>query len=436
VKKPRKQGQKLHAVEHAGTPSPATGASNTRVRTAAARSATNSATKSAPPKKVPYRPTSPWALIARDVKGTRAQRRDAVLLALPFLICTLAITAMYATRDTVRLDPLIASRGDLNTQDGAPRALTGLPRALDRAVAVKTAPDTALAVKDDPAPAAEARVAPEAVASVAEEPKAAAPASPLAEQKLAAATPSELPPKDSQSTAKAAPAAPVPAASAANPAPPKEKIGLSASTQIAIAIPEPAKPLAPREPAAMPPVGPDKSLPVMSPPEYANQPIMTATQCLPAPEKLQPTILLNRRDAPATDPEAFGMELAQAAREQLQEFVIYNDRYTVMKYPMGDVRPMYGVCTDVVIRAYRAVGIDLQELIHRTRVGSGDTNIDHRRVDTMRKFFSIHGQSLPVSTFAEDYRPGDIVSYWRPQNRHSRTHIAIVSDRYAPSGRQ
>lgn len=137
----------------------------------------------------------------------------------------------------------------------------------------------------------------------------------------------------------------------------------------------------------------------------------------------------------AADPEGFGLALAASARRQLEEFVIYNDRYTRMKYPMGDVHPMYGVCTDVIIRAYRALGIDLQELVQTTKTGSGDPNIDHRRVDTLRKFFSRFGESLPISTFAEDYKPGDIVTYWRPQNRHSRTHIAIVSDLTAPSGR-
>jgi uncharacterized protein YijF (DUF1287 family) len=135
------------------------------------------------------------------------------------------------------------------------------------------------------------------------------------------------------------------------------------------------------------------------------------------------------------DAESFGFALAAAARNQLKDFVIYNDRYTRLRYPLGDVHPMYGVCTDLIIRAYRSLGLDLQELVQKTKIGSGDPNIDHRRVDTLRKFFSRFGESLPISTFAEDYRAGDIVTYWRPQNRHSRTHIAIVSDMTGPSGR-
>jgi hypothetical protein len=137
----------------------------------------------------------------------------------------------------------------------------------------------------------------------------------------------------------------------------------------------------------------------------------------------------------AGDSAVFGRALAAAARTQLDDFVIYTDKYQRMSYPMGDLAPIYGVCTDVIIRAYRAVGLDLQALVHEARVGSGDTNIDHRRVDTLRRFFAAYGQSLPITEFAEDYRPGDIVTYYRPQNRHSRTHIAIVSDVTAPSGR-
>lgn len=148
----------------------------------------------------------------------------------------------------------------------------------------------------------------------------------------------------------------------------------------------------------------------------------------------EPKAAQSRIEAPR-DPESFGRELAAAAKSQTREFVVYNDKYRRIAYPMGDVPSFYGVCTDVIIRAYRALGIDLQALVQTTRTGSGDPNIDHRRVDTLRRFFAAHGQSLPVTDFAENYRPGDVVSYWRPQNRHSRTHIAIVANEIGPSGR-
>jgi uncharacterized protein YijF (DUF1287 family) len=127
--------------------------------------------------------------------------------------------------------------------------------------------------------------------------------------------------------------------------------------------------------------------------------------------------------------------LSDAAREQLGELVIYNPKYQTIGYPMGDVRSLFGVCTDVVVRAYRKLGVDLQVLIQQTRSGTGDRNIDHRRVEVVRRFLARHGQALPISDFGEDYQPGDIVTYYRPQNRSSTSHIAIVTDQLAPSGR-
>ncbi|HEX2841617.1 MAG TPA: DUF1287 domain-containing protein [Hyphomicrobium sp.] len=138
---------------------------------------------------------------------------------------------------------------------------------------------------------------------------------------------------------------------------------------------------------------------------------------------------------PSSSAEEFGLRLAAAAETQVANFVIYNDAYRTIPFPMGDVNPLFGVCTDVVIRAYRALGIDLQPLVHEARTGSGDTSIDHRRTEVLRRFFAKEGESLPVTSFPEDYRPGDIVTYHRPQNRRSQAHIAMVSSVIAPSGR-
>jgi uncharacterized protein YijF (DUF1287 family) len=131
----------------------------------------------------------------------------------------------------------------------------------------------------------------------------------------------------------------------------------------------------------------------------------------------------------------FGLRLAHAAEDQATGFVIYNDNYRSISYPMGDVNGLFGVCTDVVVRAYRALGLDLQKLVHEARSGRGDTSIDHRRTEVLRRFFASHGRSLPVTTFPEDYAPGDIVTYYRPQNRGARAHIAVVSSQVARSGR-
>lgn len=141
------------------------------------------------------------------------------------------------------------------------------------------------------------------------------------------------------------------------------------------------------------------------------------------------------RTPSSVHPAAFGRALAQAARAQTEDFVIYNARYVTLSYPRGDTPPLYGVCTDVVVRAYRSLGIDLQELIHTSRLGRGDHSIDHRRVEIVARFLTHHGTRLEISEFAEDYRPGDIVTYHRPEGRVSQHHIAIVSDLTGPSGR-
>lgn len=136
-----------------------------------------------------------------------------------------------------------------------------------------------------------------------------------------------------------------------------------------------------------------------------------------------------------TDDEiSFGMKLAAAARAQTHEFVVYNDAYQSISYPMGDVSFLFGVCTDVVIRAYRTLDIDLQKLVFESGLGQRDRNIDHRRTAVLKSFFARYGETLPVSDRADDYQAGDIVTFYRPNNRGIRAHIAIVSDERGPSG--
>jgi uncharacterized protein len=135
------------------------------------------------------------------------------------------------------------------------------------------------------------------------------------------------------------------------------------------------------------------------------------------------------------DAETFGRHLAAAAIAQTRDLVIYSARYQPMAYPMGDVVALQGACIDVVIRAYRELGIDLQELVQRGRPSRGDTNIDHRRTENMRRFLERNGASLPVTSFPEDYKPGDIVTYHRPFSRVSTSHIAVVTGVLAATGR-
>lgn len=135
------------------------------------------------------------------------------------------------------------------------------------------------------------------------------------------------------------------------------------------------------------------------------------------------------------DADTFGKRLAAAALAQTQDLVIYTARYQAMAFPLGDVLALHGACIDVVIRAYRVLGIDLQEEMQRGRPSRGDTNIEHRRTENMRRFLERSGASLPISVFPEDYKPGDIVTYHRPHSRVSTSHIAIVTDVLAPTGR-
>lgn len=138
------------------------------------------------------------------------------------------------------------------------------------------------------------------------------------------------------------------------------------------------------------------------------------------------------RSAPKVIEMTMAERLSSAALERTKHFVIYNPAYKKLKYPGGDVASHYGVCTDVVIRAYRKLGIDLQKRVHE-RLG-GDRNIAHRRVVTLRKYFSRYGKKLRVTKNPKDYKPGDIVTYYLPNASSSKTHIAIVTDKKSSDG--
>lgn len=143
--------------------------------------------------------------------------------------------------------------------------------------------------------------------------------------------------------------------------------------------------------------------------------------------------------------KTFSEKLVDAAIERTHHFVIYNGAYTKIKYPGGDVADNIGVCTDVIIRSYRKVGIDLQKNIHEDMLknfelyphfwGSkkADSNIDHRRVPNLRTFFTRFGKRLAVSKKSKEYLPGDIVT-WVVGG--SRPHIGIVVDKTSSDGKR
>ena len=119
----------------------------------------------------------------------------------------------------------------------------------------------------------------------------------------------------------------------------------------------------------------------------------------------------------------FYSQLNNAALELTKQQVTYDPRYFSIPYPNGDVPSDKGVCTDVIIRAYRKLGIDLQKEVHEDMkvnfsvypknwgLTNTDTNIDHRRVPNLMVFFSRKGNELPISQKPEDYLPGDIVCW-------------------------
>jgi uncharacterized protein YijF (DUF1287 family) len=118
-------------------------------------------------------------------------------------------------------------------------------------------------------------------------------------------------------------------------------------------------------------------------------------------------------------------KLVAAAIERTNHSVTYVSAYVHLDYPGGDVPADTGVCSDEIIRAYRAVGVDLQKEVHEDMVRNWseyppkskwhqqhpDASIDHRRVPNLMVFFSRKGESLPISSRAEDYSPGDIVTW-------------------------
>lgn len=137
--------------------------------------------------------------------------------------------------------------------------------------------------------------------------------------------------------------------------------------------------------------------------------------------------------------------LSAAAIQLTTKKVIYDPAYFSIPYPNGDVPEGKGVCTDVVIRAYRALGIDLQKNVHEDMSANfklypkfwgrktTDSNIDHRRVYNLMVFFGRKGVKKPMTQTAGDYLPGDIVC-WNLGG--SVTHIGLVIDRKSGDGKR
>ncbi|RAR47039.1 DUF1287 domain-containing protein [Flavobacterium lacus] len=144
---------------------------------------------------------------------------------------------------------------------------------------------------------------------------------------------------------------------------------------------------------------------------------------------------------------SFSQKLANAALALTQDNVTYDPSYVSIKYPNGDVAKDKGVCTDVIIRAYRKLGIDLQKEVHedlkanfskypnlkKWGLKKPDTNIDHRRVPNLEVFFERKGEKLTVTKNPSDYKTGDLVT-WMIGDK--LPHIGIVTHKKSSDGKR
>jgi uncharacterized protein YijF (DUF1287 family) len=139
-------------------------------------------------------------------------------------------------------------------------------------------------------------------------------------------------------------------------------------------------------------------------------------------------------------------KVLESAVEQTTLTKTYDSAYVVLKYPMGDVPIEKGVCTDVVIRAFRKAGVDLQKTVHEDMSANfkvypkkwglkkADSNIDHRRVPNLQTFFTRQGKSLQITEKSENYKPGDVVA-WDLDGK-GLTHIGLVSNIWSESSKR
>jgi uncharacterized protein YijF (DUF1287 family) len=137
------------------------------------------------------------------------------------------------------------------------------------------------------------------------------------------------------------------------------------------------------------------------------------------------------------NPDSFSQQFVTAAQERTNHQVIYDGTYQRIAYPLGDIPLSKGVCTDLIVRAYRKLGVDLQQLVHEDMqanfsmypkiwgLTSTDSNIDHRRVPNLQTFFKRHGKVLKISQNENEYQSGDLVTWMLPGNL---PHIGIVSN--------
>lgn len=146
-------------------------------------------------------------------------------------------------------------------------------------------------------------------------------------------------------------------------------------------------------------------------------------------------------------PKTFAEKLSDAAISIINPSIDYDPAYFSIKYPNGDIPQNKGVCTDVVIRAYRKLDIDLQKEVHEDMIKDfsaypnvekwgmtkTDTNIDHRRVPNLEIFFERNGQKLSITKNPQDYKTGEIVT-WLINDK--LPHIGIITNKKSTDGKR
>lgn len=147
------------------------------------------------------------------------------------------------------------------------------------------------------------------------------------------------------------------------------------------------------------------------------------------------------------NPNSFAEKVSNAAIQIIDKDVVYTPDYVKLKYPNGDVPAKNGVCTDVIIRAYRKLNVDLQKEVHEDMVANftkypnlkkwglktTDKNIDHRRVPNLEVFFGRKGKTLSITQNANDYKTGEIVT-WMINDK--LPHIGIITHLKSKDGKR
>ena len=177
--------------------------------------------------------------------------------------------------------------------------------------------------------------------------------------------------------------------------------------------------------------------------------LLSFTSCNKQETLSDSTILISEKQEISSieNPNSFAEKLSNAAIQIIDKDVVYTPDYVKLKYPNGDVPAKTGVCTYVIIRAYRKLNIDLQKEVHEDMVANftkypnlqkwglktTDKNIDHRRVPNLEVFFGRKGKTLLITQNANDYKTGEIVT-WMINDK--LPHIGIITHLKSKDGKR